>query len=114
LGLHAATALLLAGASKVVITSRKAGGAHGLDQAVERLNRLPNIKGRAVSMPADISKTEEIQRLVDDLSKTQVKLDILIANAGTAWGGPFDSTPDSSTAKVLDLNVRSVFNLIRL
>jgi NAD(P)-dependent dehydrogenase (short-subunit alcohol dehydrogenase family) len=41
-------------------------------------------------------------------------LDILVANAGAAYGGPFDSTPDWSSQKVLDLNVRGVFNLARL
>ncbi|KAK6366871.1 hypothetical protein LTS17_010422 [Exophiala oligosperma] len=114
LGLHTATAFLYAGAKKVILTSRKSGGTYGLNQAVERLNKLPNIKGRALAIPADISKTEEIQRLVKEVQKTESKLDILVANAGAAWGGPFDTTPDASTVKVLDLNVRSIFNLIRI
>lgn len=45
---------------------------------------------------------------------TNGKVDILIANAGATWGAPFDTHPDSAFAKVMDLNVRSVFNLIRL
>lgn len=67
-----------------------------------------------MAIPADVSKVEEIERLVKEIQKSHSKLDILVTNAGAAWGGPFDDTPDSSTAKVLDLNVRSVFNLIRL
>lgn len=40
-------------------------------------------------------------------------VDILLANAGATWGEQFDTHPDSAIAKVLDLNVRGVFNLVR-
>jgi NAD(P)-dependent dehydrogenase (short-subunit alcohol dehydrogenase family) len=97
----------------VIITSRKSEGPNGLDQALKKLNETPNINGRAVAMPADVSKTSDIGKLVNEIKKTDGRLDILVANAGTSWGGSFDTTPDSSVAKVLDLNVRGVFNLIR-
>ncbi|KAJ9658285.1 hypothetical protein H2201_007844 [Coniosporium apollinis] len=114
LGLHAATAFLLAGARKVIITARKAAGPEGIDQAVEKLNKLPGIKGQAVGIPANVAKVEDIEGLVKEVQKTEDKLDILIANAGATWGGPFEPTPDWSSQKVLDLNVRGVFNCIRL
>jgi NAD(P)-dependent dehydrogenase (short-subunit alcohol dehydrogenase family) len=114
LGLHAATAYLRAGARKVFITARKADGPQGIDQAVKRLNSLSGISGTAVGIAANVARTEEIQRLVDEVRKTEPKLDILVANAGATWGGPFEPTPDTSSQKVLDLNVRGVFNLARL
>lgn len=40
-------------------------------------------------------------------------VDILLANAGATWGEAFDTHPDGAFAKVMDLNVRGVFNLIR-
>lgn len=40
-------------------------------------------------------------------------MDVLFANAGATWGAPFDSHPDAAFQKVLDLNVRAVFNTIR-
>jgi NAD(P)-dependent dehydrogenase (short-subunit alcohol dehydrogenase family) len=52
--------------------------------------------------------------LVKKVQETDNKLDILVCNAGATWGGPFDPTPDWSSKKVLDLNVRGVFNLARL
>lgn len=113
LGLHAATAFLLAGAKKVIITARKREGAEGIDQAVERLNKLP-VSGKAVGIAANVAETEQIQVLVDGLKKTEDKIDILVANAGATWGGPFEPTPDWATKKVLDLNVRGIFNLVRL
>ena len=41
-------------------------------------------------------------------------MDILFANAGATWGEKFDTHPDGAFAKVMDLNVKSVFNTIRL
>lgn len=42
------------------------------------------------------------------------RVDILLANAGATWGEAFDTHPDAAFAKVLDLNVRAVFNTVRL
>ena len=41
-------------------------------------------------------------------------VDVLLANAGATWGEAFDTHPDAAIARVLDLNVRGVFNTIRL
>lgn len=65
-------------------------------------------------MPADSSKVQEIERLVKEVSKTTDHVDILFANAGATWGEKFDTHPDEAFAKVMDLNVKSVFNTIRL
>lgn len=115
--MHAATAILLAGARTIFINARKAGGEQGIDQAVDRLNKLASqkgLKGRAIGIPASCADEKDIQRLVSEVKKHESKLDILIANAGATWGGPFEPTPDWSSQKVLDLNVRGVFNLARL
>jgi len=52
--------------------------------------------------------------LVSEVAKTTDHVDILFANAGATWGAPFDEHPDNAFAKVMDLNVKSVFNTIRL
>lgn len=112
LGLHTATALLLAGAEKVVIVARKAEGPLGFKQAVDKLNALP-CSGTAIGYAADLSKPSDIERLVD-LLKAEHRVDILVANAAATWGGAFEPTPDWAVTKVLDLNVRSIFHLTRL
>ncbi|KAL4902102.1 hypothetical protein BDW74DRAFT_187062 [Aspergillus multicolor] len=111
IGLHIATSLLLAGAKTVFITARKAPG---VEQAVAQLNALPNIKGKAIGIPGSAAETDEIEALVAKVKELELKLDILIANAGATWGGPFESSPDWASKKVVDLNVRGVFNLVRL
>lgn len=94
---------------KVIISARKAEGPQGIDQAVERLNKLSGVKGSAVGIPANVSNEAEIVRLVEWVKKTEGKLDILVANAGATWGSKFEDAPDHSSAKILDLNVRGVF-----
>jgi len=113
LGLHAASGFIQAGASKVYITSRKA---KACEEACAALMALPNKRpgAQAISIPADSSKPEEVQRLVDEVKKTTDHVDILFANAGATWGAPFDKHPDNAFQKVMDLNVRSVFNTIKL
>lgn len=96
------------------ITARKAGGEQGIDQAVTRLNKLSGSHGRAIGIPANVVNVDDITRLVETVKKHESKLDIVVANAGATWGGPFEPTPDWSSQKVLDVNVRGVFNLIRL
>ncbi|ORY16485.1 hypothetical protein BCR34DRAFT_476270 [Clohesyomyces aquaticus] len=112
LGLHSASGLLQAGCSKVFITSRKASAC---DAAVAALNALPNKRpnARAYSIPADSSKLSEIERLVKEVEKHTDHVDILFANAGATWGAYFDEHPESAFAKVMDLNVKSVFFTIQ-
>ncbi|KAF7856155.1 uncharacterized protein EAF02_011414 [Botrytis sinoallii] len=113
LGLHAASAFLQAGCSLVYITSRKASAC---EAAVSTLNSLPNLSpgAKAISVPADISTIEGIQHLVSEVSKTTDHIDILFANAGATWGEKFDTHPDDAFAKVMNLNVKSVFGTVRL
>lgn len=105
--------LLQAGCSKVYITSRKA---KACEEACAALNALPNKRpgAQAISVPADSAKVQEIERLVAEVSKTTDRVDILFANAGATWGEKFDTHSDQAFAKVMDLNVKSVFNTIRL
>ncbi|KAF2165135.1 hypothetical protein M409DRAFT_24524 [Zasmidium cellare ATCC 36951] len=106
LGLHAASGLAQAGASKIFITSRKA---KACEEAVAALNALPNTKCQAISVPADLSKPGEVERLVKEVEKHTDHVDILFANAGATWGEEFDKHPENAFQKVMDLNVKSVF-----
>ncbi|KAI1414309.1 NAD(P)-binding protein [Hypoxylon sp. FL1857] len=108
LGLNAASAFLQAGCTKVFITSRKAAAC---ERAVAQLNALPNLQpgARAISVPADSSTLKGIESLVAQVRQHTEYVDILFANAGATWGEAFDTHPDSAFAKVMDLNVKSIF-----
>lgn len=64
-------------------------------------------------MPADCATLEGVRSLFATVSSQTFHVDILLANAGATWGEGFDTHPDDAFAKVMDLNVRGVFNLIR-
>lgn len=107
------TSLLQAGCAKVFISSRKASAC---DEAVALLNRLPNLQpgARAISVPADSATLDGVQHLLDAVKQHTDRVDILFANAGATWGEAFDTHPDAAFGKVLDLNIKAVFNTIRL
>ena len=97
--------LLQAGCAQVFISSRKE---KACKEAVDALNNL-GCKGKAISIPADLSKSSDIDKLVEGVKKHTDHVDILIANAGATWGAAFDEHPEEAFSKVMDLNVKSVF-----
>ncbi|CAM1510035.1 Fc.00g003700.m01.CDS01 [Cosmosporella sp. VM-42] len=113
LGLHAASAFLQAGASKVFISSRKTSAC---TSACDALNALPNLApgAIAISIPSDSATEAGVKHLLDEVKKHTDHVDILFANAGATWGESFDTHGDAAFAKVMDLNVKAVFNTIRL
>jgi NAD(P)-dependent dehydrogenase (short-subunit alcohol dehydrogenase family) len=74
------------------------------------------ISGKAIgvaSSAADYTQIQELVGKVECLEGVDGKLDILIANAGATWGSRFEDLPDEAGQKILDLNVRGVYNLAR-
>lgn len=55
-----------------------------------------------------------MQALLAGVQQHTAHVDILLANAGATWGEAFDTHPDGAFGKVLDLNIKAVFNTIRL
>jgi short-subunit dehydrogenase len=61
----------------------------------------------------DVTKTEEIQEMADDVLSTVGKVDILINNAGIVVGKDFASHSISEINSTLDVNVRGVMQVTR-
>jgi NAD(P)-dependent dehydrogenase (short-subunit alcohol dehydrogenase family) len=89
---------------KVYITARKA---EACDALADELSKT----GECISIPGDISRLDEIDRLGTEIERRERRLDILVNNAGASWGADFQSFPESGWDKVMDLNVKSVFFL---
>ena len=96
----------LASGAKVYISSRKA---EICNATAERLSN--EYGGECISLPSDLSHLEGIESLVTELSNNESHLDILINNAGAAWGAPLDEYPEKGWDKVMDTNVKGVFFL---
>ncbi len=101
IGLMIARGFVEAGAT-VYISSRKK---EVCDEVAAELG--PN----CVSMPADLSRSDEITRLADELRAQTDRLDVLVNNAGATWGAPLAEYPESAFDKVLTLNVTAPFLL---
>ena len=57
-------------------------------ETAKELNALG--PGTCVSLPADMQKLEEVERLVKELSAREKALHVLVNNAGAAWGEGID------------------------
>lgn len=64
-----------------------------------------------IALPHDISTVEGCRALAADIAAREQRLDVLVNNAGAAWGEDFDTFPESGWDKVMNLNVKSPFFL---
>ncbi|KXF49980.1 3-oxoacyl-ACP reductase [Rhodococcus sp. SC4] len=90
----------------VVISSRKASPC--VDAAVELSALGPGI---CLAHPADLSTPEGIESLSARMGEVAPGVDVLVNNAGAAWGAPVDEFPGSAFDKIFDINVKGVFAL---
>ena len=97
---------LVAHGVRVYICARKA---EACDATAARLAEI----GECISLPADLSSTEGIRALVEEIRSREEQLDILINNAGATWGAPLDDFPVDAFEKVMNINVKAVFELTR-
>ena len=91
---------------KTYITSRKS------EQCNHKAKELSKF-GECISVPTDLTDMKELDKLVNNIKKNEKKLNILINNAGAAWGAPFDTFPENGWDKVMDTNIKAVFFLIQ-
>lgn len=96
----------LANGAKVYISSRKAGACVA---TAERL--AAEYGGECIALPADVSDLDGVDALAQQLSERESRLDVLVNNAGTSWGGSIDEFPEKGWDKVMDTNVKGVFFL---
>lgn len=104
LGLQMAHALGEAGA-RIMLSSRKA---EDLEEAAAEL-QAAGIDARWIA--ADCSREEDIRRLADQTLERMGDIDIVVNNAGAAWGAPAEDYPVEGWDKVMNLNVRGYFIL---
>ena len=89
---------------KTYISSRKS------DPCNKKAKELSKY-GECISIPADLTDMNEMDKLVTKIKDKETKLNILVNNAGAAWGASFDDFPEIGWDKVMDTNVKSIFFL---
>lgn len=105
IGLMIARGFLESGA-RVYISSRKKDVC---DETARQLREA----GECISVPADVSSASGCAALAKQIAAREQRLNILVNNAGAAWGGTLADYPESGWDKVFNTNVKSAFFLTR-
>ncbi|HKV44261.1 MAG TPA: SDR family oxidoreductase [bacterium] len=106
LGLQMATALGEAGAS-LVLTARKA------DELAAAAAGLTARGVRALAVPCDVSRADEVDAAVARTLQAYGRVDILLNNAGATWGASILEMPLEAWRKVMETNVDGMFLMAR-
>lgn len=96
----------VANGAKTYITARKAAACEAAAQEL-------SAQGECIALPADLSTKEGREQFVSEIKEREQKIDLLVNNAGAAWGAPFEEYPDAGYDKVMDINVKAIFTLTR-
>ena len=70
--------------------------------------------GQAIAVKADVSKPEQSKMLFDTALMKFGKVDVLVNNAGVMALSPLADTSDEDFNKQFDVNMKGVFNMLRL
>ena len=96
-----------ANGARVYISSRKA-------PACDAAAVTPGtVRRECVSLPADMSTLDGINDFVARFSAMEDHVDVLINNAGVAWGEPLENFPEVGWDKVMNTNVKGPFFLVQ-
>jgi 3-oxoacyl-[acyl-carrier protein] reductase len=104
-GIGRATAIALAatGVKVVVNYSQSSGAAEAVVTEIEKNG------GKAIALKADVSKTEEVDSLIEQTLKTFGRIDILVNNAGITRDTLLLRMKLEDWQAVIDLNLTGVF-----
>lgn len=93
--------------ARVYVSSRKAADCAGAVSEIQARG------GEAIAVPADVGSEAGALDLVSQVRELETRLDVLVNNAGTAWGAPLATHSDAALDKVLAVNLKAPFHLIR-
>ena len=105
IGLMIAEGLVRAGA-RVYIASRKSAAC---EEAEEKLGRY----GFCRVIAADVSSISGCRQLAEEIRKAESELPVLVNNAGVTWSEDIDNFHEKAWDKVVDLDVKGAFFLIK-
>ena len=103
IGLATARAFCKEGAKVILFGRRK----EKLEKAVEKLG------GSAIIVQGDMTNNNDLDQLINETLHNFKKIDILVNNAGLFNGSPLHEISDSQWDEIMDINIRSVFQLTR-
>src|SRR6476619_2757955 len=79
------------------------------DATDELEKEVVGLGGQAIGVDADVSKVEDLQRLVDAAVDAFGRLDVMVNNAGVETRTSVLDTSEAQYQKVMDINLKSAF-----
>jgi NADP-dependent 3-hydroxy acid dehydrogenase YdfG len=104
-GIGEATALLLAERGAAVVL-----GARRIERLDKLVDGIRDRGGRAVSLSADVTRREDLDRLVGRAIEEFGRLDVLVSNAGISKIGPMADLDVDGWSAMIDVNLRGVLH----
>ncbi|MBQ4829490.1 SDR family oxidoreductase [Alteromonas sp. MMG017] len=88
--------------------------ASSADAANELVEQIKSKGGQAIAVQADVSKSTQAESLFKASLQEFGKVDVLVNNAGIMALSPLSETSDEDFNKQFDVNMKGVFNMLRL
>lgn len=104
-GIGAAIAIELCRAGAAVAVNYR----QTADEAAKLIQLLKGAGGRAIPAPADVSRPDEVTKLVEHVSSELGPVDILINNAGIAIRRGVDDLTEADFDRTIAVNLKSAF-----
>jgi NADP-dependent 3-hydroxy acid dehydrogenase YdfG len=104
-GIGEATALLLAERGAAVVL-----GARRTERLDKLVDNIRDCGGRAASLSADVTRREDLDRLVGRAVEEFGRLDVLVSNAGISKIGPMADLDVDGWSAMIDVNLRGVLH----
>ena len=95
---------LAADGAAVVVNYTKAAA-----EAEKVVDGIKGRGGKAMAIPADVSKVSDIRRLFEETKHAFGRLDILINNAGIFWAKPLIETTEEEYDRMFAVNAKGQF-----
>ena len=102
-GLGAATARLLSAQGAIVVL-----GARRVDRIVALAGELVRGGGQALALQTDVTRREDVKRLVDGAVEKYGRIDVMINNAGLMPSSPLERLKIDDWDRMIDVNIKGV------
>lgn len=89
--------------TNIIVAARKES------EIKEIMDKLKEMGAKALAVQADVSKEEDVRRLISITVDECGRLDILINNAGVAYKKRLEETPVEEYDRIMDTNLKGVF-----
>lgn len=89
--------------ASVVLSARRA------DRLASVAADITAAGGRAVAVPGDVTREDDVDALIARALETFGRLDVVIANAGFGYHGSLEETPPDVARRLMDVNYMGTF-----